>query len=110
MPFAVHPPISLFSIRSISVSPEIARVHSVAYPRLISVSAATKLRLQIGQRLDAVVAGDISGRRLLNGQRDEKAQFGDLAGDGLDVHAEDAVLNQVQFAAEVPRSDFQRFR
>ena len=38
---------------------------------------------------------------LLDGEGDEKAQLGYLGGDGLDVHAVDAVLDEVELAPEV---------
>ena len=51
--------------------------------------------------MDAVVALRVGGGVLLDGEGDEEAEFGDLAGDGLDVGAEDGVLDEVEFAAEV---------
>ena len=58
-------------------------------------------RLQVRQRADAVVAASVVGRLLFHGERDEEPKPGDLAGHGLQVHAEDAVLDQVELAPEV---------
>ena len=38
---------------------------------------------------------------LVDDEGDEEAELGDLGGDGLDVHAVDAVLDEVEFAGEV---------
>ena len=56
---------------------------------------------QVGQGFDAVVVFGVAGRLLFDGQGDEEAELGDLAGDGLDVYAVDAVLDKVEFAPEI---------
>ena len=60
-----------------------------------------ELRFQIRQRADAMILFFIAVRLLVADQRDEEAEFGDLDGDGLDVHAVEAVFDEVEFAAVI---------
>ena len=54
------------------------------------------LGFQVGQRRELAVAG-----LLLDHQADEKAQLGNLHGYGLNVHAVEALFNQVELAGVV---------
>ena len=56
---------------------------------------------QVGQGLYPVVVGGVAVRFLFDSERYEESELGYLAGDGLDIHAEDAVLYEVEFASEV---------
>jgi hypothetical protein len=57
-------------------------------------------RLEVGQRQNAVV-GLIGIDALIHDQGDEKPQLGDLAGNRLNVHAIQTLLDQVELASIV---------
>ena len=58
------------------------------------------LGFKVRQRQNAIVVFFwING--LIHHERDEESQFGDLAGDGLNVHAIEAIFNEVEFAAVI---------
>ena len=64
----------------------------------MSELAATNLVSKFGSgrtpRLGCVIVN-----LLIHDERDEEPHFGDLDGNGLDVHAVNAILNQVELAA-----------
>ena len=60
-----------------------------------------ELGFQIGKGADAVVVLFVAVGLLVADERDEKAEFGDLDGDGLYVHAVEAVFDEVELAAVV---------
>ncbi len=60
-----------------------------------------KLGLQVRQRAHAVVLRLVTIGLLVADERDEEPQLGELDGDGLDVYAVQAVLDQVELAAVV---------
>ena len=68
------------------------------------MSAATNRVSKFGNGLTAKVVSDCSKIHSMTARstRDmKKLKFRDLAGDWLNVNAEDTVLDQIQFAAEV---------
>lgn len=60
-----------------------------------------ELGFQIGQRPDAVVVLFAAVGLLVADEGDEEAELGDLNGDGLDVHAVEAVFDEVELAAVI---------
>ncbi len=59
------------------------------------------LEIQVGQGLEAAV-GLLGPLALVHQQGDEEAQFGDLGGNGLDVHAVETLGDDAQLADVVP--------
>ena len=58
------------------------------------------LSFQIGQRTDAEIIG-FAINPLIYYERDKEPHLSDLNGDGLDVHAVDAVFDEVEFASVI---------
>ena len=75
--------------------------HPRAVPDRLEGVGGEESRLQVRERPDAVVLAPLPGRVLLDRQGDEHAQLGDLAGDGLEVHPEQRVLDQEEFSTVV---------
>ena len=62
---------------------------------------AYELHLQVGQRMDTVVVGSIISGLLFAHHRYEETQAAYLYSDGLQVHAIDAVFDEIEFAGIV---------
>ncbi|MDY0093087.1 MAG: hypothetical protein RBT80_10350, partial [Candidatus Vecturithrix sp.] len=60
-----------------------------------------KLGFQVRQRPDAEILAGGRGGILVNDQRNETAQLADLRGNGLNIHAINAIFNQKQFAGVI---------
>ncbi len=58
------------------------------------------LGLQVRQRKNAQV-GFLRIYCLIHNERNEKSELGDLAGDGLNVHAVEAIFDEIEFAAVI---------
>ena len=90
-----------FNIRFDFVNAGIDQLHLIKLRQADEGVGRNELRFQIRQRSNAVVVLFVAIGLLVADERDEESEFGDLDGDGLDIHTVEAVFDEVELAAVV---------